>query len=255
MLKIRQQKAAQVIGNYRSQAFAAWYYNRTKRGLRKDLVAYWNLDEASGPRRDVLGIINLTDNNTVTSAPGKVGNAASFDSANLEYLSCAHHPSLAVTTHKTIAGWLYLTDKTVSRIYISKGNTNIADLEIRMDYDFGSDRFRFYLSDGTSIKSCAAASLGSPSINTWYFFCAQYNFTSRVLSCSFNNGPVDTGGTPLVADPINLGGPFAIGRRAAASSLYWHGMIDEVGIWNRLLSASEISQLYNAGLGKTYPFL
>jgi hypothetical protein len=255
MLKIRQQKAAQVTGNYRIQAFAAWYYNRTKRGLRKDLVAYWNLDEASGPRRDVLGIINLTDNNTVTSAAGKVGNAASFDPANLEYLSCAHNAALSVTTHKTITGWVNIADKTVSRMILSKGGTNIADTELRLDYDVSPDRFRWYISDGTAIRSCSSASLGSPSINTWYFFCVQYNFTTRLLSCSWNNGALDVGGTALIADPINIGGVFAIGRRANSSALHWSGMIDEVGIWNRLLSASEITQLYNAGSGKTYPFL
>ena len=35
------------------------------------LVSYWNLDEASGTRRDTYGSNHLTDNNTVTTNPGK----------------------------------------------------------------------------------------------------------------------------------------------------------------------------------------
>lgn len=38
--------------------------------LKTDLVSYWNLTEASGTRNDAHGTNNLTDNNTVTTAPG-----------------------------------------------------------------------------------------------------------------------------------------------------------------------------------------
>jgi hypothetical protein len=43
----------------------------------------------------------------------------------------------------------------------------------------------------------------------------------------------------------NADGSYAIGGNAN---------IDEVGIWNKELSASEITSLYNDGAGKTYPF-
>src|SRR3972149_1905325 len=59
-----------------------------------DLVAGWKLDESSDgsapvARADVLGVYELTDNNTVASATGKIGNAASFVTANSESLSVA----------------------------------------------------------------------------------------------------------------------------------------------------------------------
>lgn len=43
----------------------------------------------------------------------------------------------------------------------------------------------------------------------------------------------------------NADGSFAVGKECS---------IDEVGIWNKELSASEITLLYNAGAGNTYPF-
>jgi len=43
----------------------------------------------------------------------------------------------------------------------------------------------------------------------------------------------------------NADGSFAVGTEC---------VIDEVGIWNRDLSGSEITSLYNAGAGKSYPF-
>jgi len=38
------------------------------------------------------------------------------------------------------------------------------------------------------------------------------------------------------------------------NTLQYDGNIDEFGIWNRALSGAEITSLYNAGAGKTYPF-
>ena len=41
--------------------------------LTDSIVAYWKLEEASGSRADVVGGNTLTDNNTVTGNPGKLG--------------------------------------------------------------------------------------------------------------------------------------------------------------------------------------
>jgi hypothetical protein len=38
------------------------------------------------------------------------------------------------------------------------------------------------------------------------------------------------------------------------NALFFDGTIDEVGIWNRSLSSSEVSELYNGGSGASYPF-
>jgi len=45
---------------------------------------------------------------------------------------------------------------------------------------------------------------------------------------------------------------FQIG--SIENSSYWSGLIDEIGIWSRVLTADEITALYNEGTGITYPF-
>jgi hypothetical protein len=45
-------------------------YSKLTDTLKTNLMAYWNLDEDSGTRKDSAGTNNLTDNNTVTDAPG-----------------------------------------------------------------------------------------------------------------------------------------------------------------------------------------
>jgi len=35
---------------------------------------------------------------------------------------------------------------------------------------------------------------------------------------------------------------------------YMDGLVDEVGIWNKVLTSGEITDLYNSGSGLAYPF-
>jgi hypothetical protein len=49
-------------------------------------------------------------------------------------------------------------------------------------------------------------------------------------------------------------GLYYFGRPQDTESFAMHGTLDEVGAWNRALTEAEITSLYNAGAGKTYPF-
>jgi hypothetical protein len=55
-------------------------------------------------------------------------------------------------------------------------------------------------------------------------------------------------------NPVDTTAAVNIGRGGVASPQYHDGRIDEVGIWKRVLTAAERTQLYNGGLGYTYPF-
>ena len=80
--------------------------------LLNGLVSWWDLDEASGTRFDshtANDVNDLTDNNTVTQATGKVGNAAQFTAANLEHLSKSSASNLGADDRDfTWAQWIYL---------------------------------------------------------------------------------------------------------------------------------------------------
>src|SRR5574341_2164717 len=81
--------------------------------VKGNLISFWELEEASGTRLDATASDNdLTDNNTVTQATGKVGNAAQFTRANTEYLSIAHNTSIACgDIDQTRCAWVYLDSK------------------------------------------------------------------------------------------------------------------------------------------------
>jgi hypothetical protein len=46
---------------------------------------------------------------------------------------------------------------------------------------------------------------------------------------------------------------FNIGARTGMVNS-WDGIIDEVGLWSKVLTSAEVAELYASGAGKTYPF-
>jgi hypothetical protein len=55
---------------------------------------------------------------------------------------------------------------------------------------------------------------------------------------------------------ISCPGPASVTNLVLGNitSYYLNGKIDEVGIWNDALTATEVNSLYNGGLGLSYPF-
>jgi RHS repeat-associated protein/uncharacterized repeat protein (TIGR01451 family) len=206
------------------------------------LVSWWSLDETGGVREDSHGTNDLTDNNTVGSTAGKQSNAANFVAANSESLSIPDNPSLSLNgTNFTIAGWVKFSTLGTAQSFISKLGPG-AEYQV---YKSVNDKIvlMVFSSSGTST---AVASTETVTANTWYFVVAQYDGTSLKLSLNAGNFasiPHSSG----VADGTNL---FRLG--AHGSGAYTNGMLDEVAVYKRILTQSEITWLYNNGNGRSY---
>lgn len=224
--------------------------------LSDNLISYWKLDEASGTRNDsvVASANNLTDNNTVTQAAGKISNAAQFTIANSEYLSCVSNASLVTgDIDFTVACWVYLDAKTTRQTFVSKssGATPTTD-EYYIDYSDATNRFRFVIG-GTAYTVATADVLGSPTAATWYYIIAWHDSVANTINIQVNNGSANSLSTGIKFPPTTAN-VFTIGRYSADTPLYMGGRIDEVGFWKRVLTTQEKTDLYNSGNGYTYPF-
>jgi len=218
-----------------------------------DMEAWWELNEESGERADSHGSNNLTDNATVLYGTGKQGNAANFEFDTAEYLSIADNASLSVADEDfSIACWVKAESLAEeAHKIITKGTTGgIAGVEYEIDWLQSSNRFRFYVSDGTNIAIAVANNLGNVATGTWYFIVAEHDSVNNLVKITVNNGTVDTAANPA-GGAQDLGGAFYIGRQVG-TAYYWDGLVDEVGFWKRLLSAHEKAWLYSAGAGRTY---
>ena len=220
--------------------------------LTDGLIAYWKLDETGGTRDDQKGPNDLLDNNTVTQAVGKQGNAAQFTAANAESLSIADNADLSTgDIDFTLAAWIYFDNKADGWGAASKGGLGAGNSEWEFQYNLGADRIQFTISvNGTAVaKSVNANALGSPAPATWYFVVMWHDASANTINIQVNGGTVDSTATGGNA-PIDRAGAFRIGLVDGAS--YWNGRLDEVPFWKRVLTAQERADLYNAGAGNTY---
>lgn len=232
--------------------------------LADGLVAYWKLDETSGTRADSepTGTAqDLTDNNTVTSNTGKIGNAGQFTAANIEYLSRADSADLSVgDIDFSVSMWVYMdTLPAVSGTrrfvaHYSYGNSN-ASWGVDCGNTGGTIRFRAYASsNGIVATTLTANTFGTPSATTWYHLIFVHDASTDLIWLYINNGAGEslthTGGCFNSTAAFTLGTLLSSGAPEGAT-LVMNGRIDEVGLWKKVLSSGERAELYNAGAGKT----
>jgi hypothetical protein len=215
------------------------------------LVAFWELEEASGQRNDTHGTNHLTDNNTVTQAAGKVGNAAQFTAANNESLSIADNAALSVGDIAfTVWGWCYLDSLGVQRVMLCKGSGNsAATSEYRVAVN-ASNAVTFSVSDGATLTTKTVSVFGALAASTWYFIECYHDPAADVIGIRINNNTAETAAHSVgVQDGA---GNVRLGTRPAGDSDFWNGRLDQWGIAKRLLTSGERAAHYNGGAGRAY---
>jgi hypothetical protein len=219
--------------------------------LLDGLVAYWKLDEASGIRFDSVGTNHLSDNNTVGSAIGKIGNAASFVAANSEYLSSAS-AALDLTGNYSISVWINFTSS-ITSIVLGRYNDG-ANRGFAIRTSNGEIQF-YHAVQGSSEGGFISNVINSPpSYNdgTWHHCVATFEIGIG-SALYINNTLVGTANT-TTSGISSYTQAFRVGAQDGVPGRYYTGEADEIGIWGRVLTPAERTQIYNGGAGITYPF-
>jgi hypothetical protein len=189
-----------------------------------------------------------------TQTPSAYDNAASFNGTN-QFLSIPSNSTLTVTgTSFTYAFWAN-TPNTSNGMVISKtSGSDTREFQISLNTG-GVAEFRLF-SDGTFANSrVISSSASSFSANSWNFFAYRYDSSAATIGISVNGGAFTTlGSIPAITqtntNPLNLG-VFV----NTSGGLNYTGQLASVGFWKRALTASEVSQLWNSGAGRTYASL
>jgi len=246
-----------IVSGYVGKAVTTGTWTRSKvngdvliltSSLSTGLLAWWNLNEASGTRASAAGSFPLTDNNTVTSTTGKIGDAALFASANSEFLETSAPVITAAGQAFTVSFWVYL-------------NTVATSVPISQINGTGTQNWQVYiLADGSinlDVRTGTPQGVGTAAsaltTGAWYHIVATYAGAAGQCAIIVNNGTPVTASTTgsLVAtaggDTTVLGCNRDDAGGAAVNFL--NGRLDLVGIWSRVLTAGEITELYNAGAG------
>ncbi len=218
--------------------------------LSDNLVAYYSLEDAN----DALGSNNLTNNATVTFTSGQVANAATLNGTS-QYLSHASNATFQTgDIDFTVAAWVKATSLAATIDIIAKWTVTGNHREYLLTYNQPTNRFRWFVSkDGTASVSVDATTFGAPSTATYYFIAVWHDSVANVIGIRVNGGGADT--TNTSTGVVSSTSVFGIGSRGDGGATFWPGQIDEVGLWKRVLTSAEITDLYNGGSGRNYAYI
>lgn len=214
--------------------------------LTDNLTAYYKLDETSGTREDsTASNYDLTDNNTVGYATGIIGNGADFVASNSESLSTSSNELNDTFSSSAWSVSIWAKPDDISNTYgLIACDTNTGQRQFFFAINSAS---LYFERQGASI----AINVGNVISTGWNHIVATYD-NSRLRI--YVNG-TNVGDNPLMSAFSSSTNKTFLGcRQYSGSNYYINGILDEVGIWAKTLTSTEITTLYNSGSGLTYPF-
>jgi len=206
------------------------------------VVGSWHFDEGSGTTAyDSSGNDNdgsLTNMDPATAwVDGKFDKALEFDGID-DYVDCGNDPSLDLPGPLSIEAWIKWTidPSDTSDPWPTIVNRN-DDYGYRLAHTQNADYFEFGVIEGSEGR---VQSLTSPTQGVWYHLVGTYDLSKlRIyVNGEFENDADRTGTISSNNAHVIIGDRSSLDRS-------FTGVIDEVRIYNRALTAEEISDLYN----------
>ncbi|MBN2359942.1 MAG: LamG domain-containing protein [Deltaproteobacteria bacterium] len=219
----------------------------------RSLVGYWSLDDGDGltavDDSTYRGDGQLIDMASAAWVDGVFGGALQFDGVD-DHVDVPDHAGLDLTTAVTVEAWLYAHAVAPTpdwRTVVAKDNA--ADFECYGILVEGDQRVvSFYVNDG----GVAWASAPLP-VEQWTHVLGTYDVAAAAIAI-YIDGELSSSG-PLSASPVlTSDSPLVIGGNTAPGGsyapYYFDGIVDEVRVWNRVLSPEEIKASYDARLNR-----
>lgn len=230
--------------------------------LMNDLLVFWNLNDAEPPGNttvvDSLGNFNATifgSNTTyrdlIDSVPGQIGTAF-FNNT----------PDCVESAYIHVSDPLNKFNLNVDKTFVLWIRTDIAGAGSSIvNYAFGkyfvdapNPQYLAQINDGQLMFTVVNTdpvefTANTPSVianDIWYFAVFKHDSVNKRISVQLNNGTIYS--TTYTGTLRNLTQNFRLIEDCSQGIL-----IDAFSIWDRLLAPSEITYLYNNGVGREYP--
>jgi hypothetical protein len=227
--------------------------------LPSGLVAYWAHDEASG---DVLdshtGEHDLTEfgDGTLGTGSGKISSARTYPTGTVATGADASWNQLQAVEF-TICGWAKIDTMTVATLF-SKGQIDstggyyctidrTSETEANFSFQIGSIPVSVAISEWNT--------------EDWLFWCVRFDPVTNNIYLSYGVGTtlVHAAGevagdiAPNPTDPFTLGG--YIDEFDALLNSMAGGSLDEVSLWDNVLTEEYVATIFNNGAGVGYSSL
>ena len=218
-----------------------------------NLLAYYKLDEnaANTTVADAHSTntgTSSTNTNNLYNASGKINSAFDFLASSSERVGMGD--VLYINYPLSVNCWFKVPTPSTRQVFVGK-NSSVLN-ERRYMFDMISSKIHGICHRATGTPEV----IGDTTIlaNTWYmttFTVASNGTMSIYLNGSSDATPVAN--TAAVLDVAEQ--PLTIGVGDYGTFYgYVTGLVDEVGIWDKELTAAEVLELYNSGAGLAYPF-
>jgi hypothetical protein len=219
--------------------------------LQNGLVAYWPLEESTGAAKDSTETYDGTVTGTTRGVSGKVGNCYQFASSGDRITIPSF--DMSSTNKLTLSYWL---------------KTSSSDLAVTIEHSVNSNNYNAF---GMDISENYGGVIIGVSHGSMWSHCHTENAyndgewhhvvmtVDRSLSTAivklYLDGNADyTTSEDYTGDTGNFGNYTLYIGGQSTSTYNFVGYLDEIGVWNRVLTTNEIEDLYNADQGLTYPF-
>ena len=221
-------------------------YPETEAGgstLLNGLLAYYSFEEASGQLTDVVNGYDTTSVaglsyqqtgkvNYCILMDGETSNATIGDNSNFDLQNFS------------LGGWMK-TESYYNPLFTNLINTggNYYGYGINLG---GSGQATVFLCNGASYEEA----VGDDNLTDgeWHFIVGTYDHTTLKV---YVDGILQD---DQVSTSMDIGFTNAVVRIGYADGGIADGGLDEIGVWNRVLTQDEVTELWNSGNGKTYPF-
>lgn len=209
--------------------------------LGDDITAYYKLEDMS----DELGLVNLTDSGT-SSQPGLINNARYFDGGT-DYISFPTDPFAIRSQDFTISVWFNTSD-TGSTYILDNDDGGSPDYRLFIRQEVTTNLIRFFADVGAT--SASLFSTQTYNDGNWHHIVITRSGDNATM---YIDGVLEDSSLGFTGDIDEATTAWYFGTQNFGGN--WEGHIDESGFWvGKALSSSEVSQLYNSGIGTTYPF-
>ncbi len=167
--------------------------------------------------------------------------AAQFAGNSSSYIVATNSSSLNITGSFTLEAWIKPNQSILARGIFGKGGT----LGTAMDYGMrltGTGRISLITNGTTRLIS---RSSNTAPLSAWTHVCGTYNSSTNAFAI-YINGMLDTSSTVAGAAPPSNTDSLFVG--ITGSTTPFSGQMDEVRIWNRQLSSTEVQKYFRTSL-------
>jgi Concanavalin A-like lectin/glucanases superfamily len=234
---------------YKSGVANAAHSNIGGPALSNGIVGYWTFDGPSlhwttNTADDVSGNGNtgslISMSTTTSPVVGKIGQALRFDVNASSDISVPDAGTIDYVQNFSLSAWFKTSSVSADQILLQKtsGGFSCSTANFLLYIQGSSQKVRLCISN-SPVTAVLTSQTISP--NTWYHVVATADGTNlkMYLNGVLSNQNAQTAATTDTTDVL------FIGNNGSNNNL--QGRMDDVRVYNRVLSDSEIVQLYNMG--------